>query len=75
MSTRKSCKESQFRSLFKTISWRVIASTTTFLLVLLFTRKVTLSLGIGAAEVISKMLFYYLHERVWATVSYGQVEG
>lgn len=61
--------DSRKRSLAKTISWRVIASFTTFLLALIFfsdhadaTEKAT---WIAAIEAVLKMLFYYYHERAW----------
>ena len=53
------------RALLKTITWRFIASATTFALVYIGTGELSLSLSVGGAEVILKMLFYYLHERAW----------
>jgi len=53
------------RAVVKTISWRVIASITTMTIVYIFTGHILLSAGIGAVEVITKMILYYLHERVW----------
>ncbi|MEM0940715.1 MAG: DUF2061 domain-containing protein, partial [Bacteroidota bacterium] len=60
---------SSIRHLFKTITWRVIASLTTFVLALLFFKDdpsaVEKATGVALIESILKMLFYYLHERVW----------
>lgn len=53
------------RAVAKAISWRVIASITTVAIVYLFTGHLLLSAGIGVVEVITKMIFYYYHERVW----------
>lgn len=66
-------KETQRRSVAKAITWRVIASSTTMGIVFLFTGKMLLAGGIGLVESISKMLFYYLHERAWSRSSYGKV--
>jgi len=68
-----SMTENHKRSMAKTISWRIIASLTTMAIVFLFTRELVLSMGVGAVEVITKMIFYYGHERVWAKVSWGKL--
>lgn len=60
------------RSIVKTLSWRVIATTTTILVVFLFTRELALSVGVGIVESSSKMIFYYFHERWWNQVSWGR---
>jgi len=41
-------------------------------IVFLFTRKIILSLGVGFTEIIAKIIFYYLHERIWNKVSWGK---
>lgn len=53
------------RHILKAITWRVIATLTTILLVWLFTDEIDLALKFGAAEVIIKLVVYYFHERVW----------
>ncbi len=63
--------ESHRRSVLKALSWRFIASLTTVVIVFFFTRELTLSLGIGALEIVSKMILYYGHERLWNHVHWG----
>ncbi len=65
-------KEESHRSVAKTITWRIIASLTTAAVVFVFTRKLLLSIGVGGAEGILKLVFYYLHERVWNRVTWGK---
>lgn len=60
------------RSVAKTISWRIIASTTTMLIVWIFTGSVTLSLAVGGLEFTSKLLLYYWHERLWNRSEWGR---
>ena len=60
------------RTFAKTISWRVTATITTMTIVFVFTRKIMLSIGVGLFEVVLKILFYYLHERMWTKVSWGK---
>jgi len=68
LSVQHNYEESRYRSVLKTLSWRMVATTTTFLLVFIFTGKPLLSAGVGATEVVTKLVFYYLHERFWCAV-------
>lgn len=67
-------RESNGRSLIKTISWRFWATITTALLVYIFTGKLELALAIGGIEVLLKLILYYLHERTWNKISFGRKE-
>tara|TARA_R110000787_G_scaffold59922_14_gene135968 strand:+ start:39745 stop:40188 length:444 start_codon:yes stop_codon:yes gene_type:complete len=67
-------KESHLRSIIKGISWRFIATTDTFLIVLLITClygncSIENAIKIGAIEFILKLLFYYSHERIWQYIT------
>jgi len=62
------------RSIAKAISWRVIATLTTFTIVYILTGKLALAMGVGVFDVTSKMLLYYLHERGWEKISWGQLK-
>lgn len=73
-SGKKAKVETHRRTVMKTVSWRIVASLTTMSIVYLFTGKFLLSLGIGGVEVVAKILFYYLHERAWNLVSWGQAK-
>lgn len=64
-------KEKHIRSVMKSISWRVIATLTTIMLVFIFTRNWVISVEVGALELILKILFYYLHERGWNRIRWG----
>ncbi len=66
--------ESKTRTILKTVTWRVLATCTTMLVVYLFTKRLTLSLGIGVVEVTIKMLIYFLHERLWLKIKLGVPE-
>ena len=70
--TTKLSGETHTRTIVKAISWRALATLTTMTIVFLFTRRVMLSLGVGLAEVIAKITFYYVHERIWEKVSWGK---
>jgi len=42
-------------------------------IVFIFTGKWVLTLGIGAVDVVTKLIFYYLHERIWNYIKFGRV--
>lgn len=62
---------SRTRHLIKTITWRMIGTLDTILLSWLISGNAVTGLTIGAFEVITKMVLYYLHERVWYRINYG----
>ena len=66
------------RSAAKTASWRILASTDTFILswvIITFMPDVGVA-GIAGAiagfEIITKLLLYYLHERAWSKINWGR---
>lgn len=61
------------RSFVKAISWRIIASLTTFILAFIITGHLVLSAGIGLGDIIAKFILYFLHERAWDRISWGKV--
>ena len=68
-------KGSQKRHIAKTITWRLIASATTFILALLFfgdsPNAMEKASGVAVAESALKMVFYYFHERAWYKSKFG----
>ena len=65
-------KDAHHRSILKALSWRVVASVTTMSIVFIFTRELVLTLGVGVVEVVTKLILYYLHERIWGGVGIGR---
>ncbi|UCE95906.1 MAG: DUF2061 domain-containing protein [Candidatus Bathyarchaeota archaeon] len=64
--------ENHMRSVLKTVSFRLIGTLTTIILVFIFTREIAASLQVGAAEFLTKMLLYYFHERLWNMSRFGR---
>lgn len=62
--------ERSIRSIVKAFTWRFLATLTTMVLVFVFTGRYELALGVGALEITSKLILYYLHERAWDRVSW-----
>ena len=53
------------RHIAKTLSWRVIGTLDTMILSGIITGSWITGLTIGGVEVLTKMILYYFHERVW----------
>ena len=64
--------ESHFRSVAKAISWRMLGTITTSVLVFIFTRRLALSVAVGVLEFTSKIGLFWLHERVWDRIRLGR---
>jgi uncharacterized membrane protein len=65
-------REGHGRSFIKAVSWRTVGTIDTFIISYFVTGKVSLAGSIASIEVLTKILIYYLHERVWAIVPWGQ---
>jgi len=63
--------ESSWRSLAKAFSWRALGSFGTVILAFALTHDRGLAAVIGAGEVLTKIVVFFLHERVWARVPFG----
>jgi uncharacterized membrane protein len=53
------------RHVLKTITWRIIGTIDTILF------DPTIGLSVGGAELTTKMILYYIHERAWYRVDFG----
>ena len=69
----KPYRESHIRTLLKTISWRIVATTTTIIIAYLVFGDVGSALAVGGIEFFAKMVIYYLHERAWQIIPRGSV--
>ncbi len=63
--------DSRKRHLIKTVTWRAIGTLDTILLSWFISGDPLTGLKIGTAEVITKMVLYYFHERVWYRINFG----
>lgn len=53
------------RHLAKTITWRIVGTIDTMVLSGLITGDWKIGLAIGGTEVLTKMVLYFFHERLW----------
>jgi len=64
--------ETHTRSVLKAVSWRMLGTLDTFVINWFLTGKLELASLIAGFEFITKIAWYYLHERVWASIAWGR---
>jgi len=64
--------ELQKRTVVKTLTWRITASLTTFIIAWILTGDLLIGISIGSIEAIVKIFLYYFHERIWNTISWAK---
>jgi uncharacterized membrane protein len=60
------------RSFVKALTWRTTGTLDTFIISLLITKKPFIAASIASVEVLTKIVLYYFHERIWNRVSWGR---
>ena len=74
-------KDSPTRSILKAISWRVIASSATFVISYIVVKQSTnetdtqvlkFATAIASVDVVAKLILYYFHERLWTNIYWGK---
>jgi uncharacterized membrane protein len=67
-------KEKNYRSLLKSISWRLTGTLDTFIISYLITGQIKTAISISGVEVFTKITLYYFHERAWNKINIGKVK-
>ena len=67
-----SAKEKPLRSIVKSISWRIIGTLDTILISWIITGELALAFSIGSVELVTKMVLYFFHERIWNNIKWGK---
>jgi len=65
-------KDTNKRSIVKGITWRILATTTTILIVYIFFDRLDLAIAAGVIETILKVGLYWLHERIWLKIRWAR---
>ncbi|WP_299098980.1 DUF2061 domain-containing protein [uncultured Winogradskyella sp.] len=68
---KSTIKSSNKRHILKTFSWRGVGTIDTIILGWVITGNPLTGLKIGGAEVITKMLLYFGHEKLWYRINFG----
>ena len=69
---RNVSSEKTMRSIVKTISWRIIGTLDTMVISWIITGELTIAFSIGSIELITKMILYFGHERMWNAIKWGK---
>lgn len=64
--------ETPLRSVIKSLSWRCIGTIDTIVISWIITGEVSLALTIGSIELVTKMVLYFFHERIWNIIKWGK---
>ena len=59
------------RHIAKTITWRLLGTIDTIIISWFLTNNWMIGFSIGGVEVVSKMILYYIHERIWYKSNFG----
>jgi adenylylsulfate kinase len=65
-------RETNRRSIVKGISWRIVATSTTILIVYVFFGRLDLAIAAGLLETVLKVGLYWAHERAWFKIQWGK---
>jgi uncharacterized membrane protein len=60
------------RSLIKTITWRLTGSGATFGISYLISGNFVIAGSIATIQLISNTVLYFIHERIWNKIRWGQ---
>jgi uncharacterized membrane protein len=60
-----------YRHIAKTVSWRIVGTIDTMVLGFFITGDLTMAMTIGGLEIFTKMILYFLHERLWYKFNFG----
>lgn len=70
----KRSQEKGYRSVVKTISWRMLGTIDTIIISWIIVGNIHFALSIGGVELFTKMILYYFHERMWSRSSFGMAK-
>ena len=67
-------RDSHSRSFVKGVSWRALGTIDTITLSYIVTGSISNSIKIGITEILTKIVLYYLHERVWENATKNKID-
>ena len=65
-------QDKAYRTVVKTISWRTVGTIDTVVISYLITGSLVMAASIGSTELVTKMILYYFHERIWNRLKFGR---
>ncbi len=65
-------RETHIRSVLKALSWRTLGTLDTFAISWVMTGRAQIAGSIAGLEIVTKIAWYYFHERIWAATGWGR---
>ena len=65
-------RDTRARTFLKALSWRAVAFVITVVVAWIVTRRIGVAASVGFADTLVKVGAYYIHERLWLRVPFGQ---
>ena len=65
--------DTHFRSVMKGISWRVLATMVTTIVVYLYSGELVAAAIVGSFDALAKIVLYWGHERLWQRITWGRI--
>ena len=53
------------RTVWKTVTWRIVGSTATFLISYAITEQPFIASSIAIGQIFASTILYYIHEKIW----------
>ncbi len=66
-------RENTQRSLFKSVTFRIVVIVSDLIVVYVLTHRINLTLGITLFTNVASSILYFFHERVWNTIRWGKI--
>ncbi len=65
--------DTHLRSVVKGISWRVLATLVTTIVVFLYSGELAAAAIVGSLDALAKIVLYWGHERIWQRTTWGRI--
>jgi len=70
--TQDKKSEQPLRSVIKALSWRLIGTIDTLVVSYILTGELLLASSIASIDFVTKLVLYFVHERIWNTITWGK---
>ena len=65
--------ETHLRSVVKGISWRIVATLVTTIVVFLYSGELVAAAIVGSIDALVKIFLYWGHERIWQRIQWERI--
>lgn len=65
-------RETNIRTIAKGFSWRIFGTVITVIVVYVFFGRLDLAVAAGVVETFSKIMLFYVHEKIWQKIHWGK---